>query len=44
MPVVGAVDLVTGGTSLDPGGLVFVKKRAALIGVAANALFLFEPG
>src|SRR4030042_5117517 len=44
VPVIGAVDFVTGGAALDPGGLMFVKERAALVGVAADALLLLEPG
>ena len=43
VPVVGAVDLVAGGASLDAGGFVFVQERAALVGVAANALLILEP-
>ena len=41
--VVGAVDFVTGRAALDSGSLVFMKERTALVGVAADALFILEP-
>jgi len=44
MPVVRAVDLVAGRAAFDAGGLMFVEERTAFVGVAAEALFLFEPG
>jgi hypothetical protein len=44
VPVVGAVDLVAGGAAFDAGGLVFVEERPALVGMAADARLVFEPG
>jgi len=36
--------LVADIAALDPGGLVFMEKRTPFVGVAADALLLFEPG
>ena len=44
VPVVGAVDFVAGRAALNAGGFMFVKERAAFVGMAADALFLFETG
>lgn len=43
MSVVRAVDFMAGGAAFDPGGLVFVEERAALVGMATDALFILEP-
>jgi hypothetical protein len=37
------MDFVTGRTAFDAGGFVLIKERPALVGMARETLFLFEP-